>query len=44
MVTSPPYNVEKEYDENLSLNEYRKFLKRVWDEVKRVLAQVEGFA
>lgn len=37
MVTSPPYNVGKEYDENLSLNEYREFLKRVWSEVKRVL-------
>ncbi len=37
MVTSPPYNVGKEYDENLTLEEYRKFLKRVWKEVKRVL-------
>jgi len=37
MVTSPPYNVGKEYDENLTLNEYREFLKRVWGEVKRVL-------
>lgn len=37
MVTSPPYNVGKEYDENLSLKEYRAFLKRVWSEVKRVL-------
>lgn len=37
MVTSPPYNVGKEYDENLTLSEYRKFLKRVWNEVKRVL-------
>lgn len=37
MVTSPPYNVGKEYDENLSLDEYREFLKRVWSEVKRVL-------
>jgi len=37
MVTSPPYNVGKEYDENLNLNEYRAFLKRVWSEVKRVL-------
>jgi site-specific DNA-methyltransferase (adenine-specific) len=37
MVTSPPYNVGKEYDENLTLNEYRAFLKRVWAEVKRVL-------
>jgi DNA modification methylase len=37
MVISPPYNVGKEYDENLILNEYRAFLKRVWSEVKRVL-------
>jgi site-specific DNA-methyltransferase (adenine-specific) len=37
MVTSPPYNVGKEYDENLTLKEYREFLKRVWVEVKRVL-------
>lgn len=37
MVTSPPYNVGKEYDDNLTLNEYRTFLKRVWSEVKRVL-------
>ncbi|MBC7334608.1 MAG: site-specific DNA-methyltransferase, partial [Actinobacteria bacterium] len=36
-VTSPPYNVGKEYDEDLTLNEYRAFLKRVWSEVKRVL-------
>jgi DNA modification methylase len=37
MVTSPPYNVGKEYDENLTLNNYRALLKRVWSEVKRVL-------
>jgi len=37
MVTSPPYNVGKEYDKNLTLKEYREFLKRVWKEVKRVL-------
>jgi len=37
MVTSPPYNVGKEYDENLSLKEYRQFLKRVWQEVYRTL-------
>jgi site-specific DNA-methyltransferase (adenine-specific) len=37
MVTSPPYNVGKEYDENLTLSEYRAFLKKVWSEVKRVL-------
>ncbi len=37
IVTSPPYNVGKEYDENLTLEEYRTFLKRVWSEVYRVL-------
>jgi len=37
MVTSPPYNVGKEYDKDLTLDEYREFLKRVWGEVKRVL-------
>ena len=29
MVTSPPYNVGKEYDKNLTLVEYRNFLRRV---------------
>lgn len=38
MVTSPPYNVGKEYDNNSSLEEYAAFLKRVWNEVYRVLA------
>jgi modification methylase len=37
MVTSPPYNVGKEYDEDLTLEEYLAFLKRVWREVHRVL-------
>ena len=37
MVTSPPYNVGKDYDEDLTLEEYREFLKRVWQEVSRVL-------
>lgn len=37
MVTSPPYNVGKEYDENLSLAEYRRLLKTVFTEVYRVL-------
>src|SRR3989338_7020930 len=37
MVTSPPYNVCKEYDEDLSLSEYREFLKKTWTEVHRVL-------
>lgn len=37
MVTSPPYNVGKQYDENLSLKEYRELLKRVFKETYRVL-------
>ncbi|MEA3324532.1 MAG: site-specific DNA-methyltransferase [Euryarchaeota archaeon] len=37
MVTSPPYNVGKDYDEDLTLESYREFLKRVWREVHRVL-------
>lgn len=37
MVTSPPYNVGKDYDADLTLGEYRAFLKRVWAEVYRVL-------
>ncbi|MEM3389750.1 MAG: site-specific DNA-methyltransferase [Thermoproteota archaeon] len=37
MVTSPPYNVGKEYDENLTLSEYLEFLTQVMEEVYRVL-------
>jgi modification methylase len=37
MVTSPPYNVGKDYDKDLSLDEYLAFLKRVWIETYRVL-------
>ncbi len=37
VVTSPPYNVGKEYDANMTLEEYRDFLRKVWEEVKRVL-------
>jgi len=37
MVTSPPYNVGKEYDKNLSLKEYRILLKMVFKETYRVL-------
>jgi len=37
MITSPPYNVGKEYDENLNLDEYLELLKRIWREVYRVL-------
>lgn len=37
MVTSPPYNVGKDYDEDLSLAEYLELLKKVFDETRRVL-------
>jgi DNA modification methylase len=37
MVTSPPYNVGKEYDRDVTLKEYLDFLHRVWSEVHRVL-------
>lgn len=37
MITSPPYNVSKEYDEDLSLNEYLEFLKNSFNETYRVL-------
>ncbi len=38
MVTSPPYNVGKEYDEDLTEKEYFDMLESVWSEVYRVLA------
>jgi modification methylase len=37
MITSPPYNVSKEYDDDLSLEEYRSLLSRVFAETYRVL-------
>jgi len=37
MITSPPYNASKEYDEDLSLQEYLGRLGRVWQEIYRVL-------
>ncbi|MEA3443055.1 MAG: site-specific DNA-methyltransferase [Chloroflexota bacterium] len=37
MVTSPPYNVGKEYDEDLTLKGYEEFLRGIWQEVYRVL-------
>jgi site-specific DNA-methyltransferase (adenine-specific) len=37
MVTSPPYNVSKEYDEDLSLKEYLQLLRNVFTETYRVL-------
>ena len=38
MVTSPPYNVTKRYDENLTLLEYLDLLEDVLKDVYRVLA------
>ncbi len=37
VVTSPPYNASKEYDQDLSLPEYLDLLQRVWRETYRVL-------
>ena len=37
MVTSPPYNVKKEYDEDLSLQEYRDLLRAVFKETYKKL-------
>ena len=37
MVTSPPYNASKEYDQDLSLHEYLKMLFNVFSETYRVL-------
>lgn len=37
MITSPPYNVKKEYDDDLSLDEYREMLKRVFAETYKKL-------
>ena len=37
MITSPPYNVSKEYDNDLSLEEYLNLLKNCFTETYRVL-------
>lgn len=37
MITSPPYNATKEYDEDLSLKEYLQLLENVFKETYRVL-------
>ena len=37
MVTSPPYNVGKDYDEDMTEAEYRDLLRDVWQETYRVL-------
>ncbi|MCH9781047.1 MAG: site-specific DNA-methyltransferase [Alphaproteobacteria bacterium] len=38
MVTSPPYNVGKAYDHDMTMQEYMEMLDRVWRETYRVLA------
>lgn len=37
MITSPPYNVSKDYDDDLSLHEYLELLKNIFKETFRVL-------
>lgn len=37
MITSPPYNVTKEYDQNLTLSQYLQMLENVMKETYRVL-------
>jgi len=43
MITSPPYNVSKEYDDNLTLQQYLTLLKNSFRETYRVLVN-EGRA
>ena len=38
LITSPPYNVGKEYEKNLTLDEYLSFLREVFQEAYRVLS------
>ena len=37
MITSPPYNASKDYDQDLNLSEYLQMLAQVWQETFRVL-------
>lgn len=37
VVTSPPYNVGKEYDSDLTIDQYRELLRRVFGEAFRVM-------
>jgi DNA modification methylase len=37
MITSPPYNASKDYDQDLNLREYLQMLEKVWQETFRVL-------
>ena len=43
IVTSPPYNSGKDYDEDLGLSQYREFLKRVMSEGKNCLRLCYGY-
>jgi modification methylase len=42
VVTSPPYNVGKDYDQDLSIEQYRSLLKSVFKETYRVLSDDGG--
>jgi modification methylase len=42
VVTSPPYNVGKDYDQDLSIEQYRSLLKDVFKETYRVLSDDGG--
>lgn len=37
MITSPPYNVGKDYDKDLGIDDYRMLLRKVFKETRRVL-------
>jgi site-specific DNA-methyltransferase (adenine-specific) len=37
VITSPPYNVGKDYDNNYTLKEYFNLLNTIWKEVERVI-------
>jgi len=42
VVTSPPYNVGKDYDQDLSIEQYRSLLKSIFKETYRVLSDNGG--
>lgn len=44
MITSPPYNVGKEYDDDLSLDEYLELLTRVFGQTHKKLVTGVGLA
>lgn len=43
IVTSPPYNAEKEYEDNLGVEEYRKFAQEWCAEIPRLLSDTGSF-